>query len=151
MAASYSRPGCLVCAESQPGLACGVCTDLHQNANAAPRTRREKIRKAFTRRLGGATRTPSGVRRGTAICEDDHLWSTVTLPGRNDEVEEPLCPQCGKYLLRIGFVQGEYAEDVECVDICKNAQDFKCRCSCGGANHGMNLGKLKFVQRKKRR
>lgn len=139
-----------MCASYAPGIACGVCTGRVEDANGTTRKRQQTIRKALDRRPGGPTGAPSGVRRGTAICEEGHPWSTVTLRGRNDEVEDAQCPECGRYLIRIGFVQGEYVADVVCVDACKNAKDDVCRCACGGANHGMNLGKLKFVRKKKR-
>jgi hypothetical protein len=122
-----------------------------EKTETATRKRREAVRKGLRGR-GGISGAVTGVRRGTAICANGHVWSTVTIRGSDSEVEDPQCPvpECRQYLVRIGFVKGEYAEGVECVDSCKNAKDLDCRCSCAGANHGINLGKLKYVRTPKR-
>lgn len=153
MAASFSRPDCDLCASYREGLACGACSAHLEKTTTAVRKRRDIVRRAFVGKRGGAGGQATGSRRGTAVCANGHRWSTITVRGSDSEVEDPKCPvpECRKYLRRISFVRGEYAEEVKCADICKNAKDNECRCSCAGANHGMNLGKLKYIKEKRRR
>lgn len=148
MAATFSRPGCGVCAAINEGLGCGPCADAADTTRKARTKRRDVTKRAFKR--AGIPTTDTGRRRVTLRCSQNHYWQSIATFGREDSVEDPKCDTCDQYFVSMGLVQGVYAEDVECLDNCKGAKDLDCRCSCAGANHGVNLGKRNVVKKKRR-
>ena len=148
MAASYSRPGCVVCGGLSEGLGCGTCARQVDGSVTASSKRRNVVRRAWDR-IGGPPRDGSP-KAATARCGNDHIWRTFSTPGRDDAVEDPRCPapECGQHAVRIAFVKGTVNLDIPCLDACKNAKNDECECSCGGTNHGINLGQFRYVKRK---
>jgi hypothetical protein len=47
------------------------------------------------------------------------------------------CPHCGSGVYEWKGVRATYVSDAACSADCEKATGEHCRCSCGGANHGM--------------
>ncbi len=148
MASSFSQPGCIACASLNVNVGCGVCAARKDSTFETIATRATIIKRAVKRMHSVATLGMARV--ATLQCPNKHTWRTTTTPGRDDSVEDPQCPTCDQYFATMGLIRGVYAEDVVCLDKCKNAKDCDCRCSCAGANHGINLGNFKYIRTPKR-
>ena len=147
MASSRSQPGCVQCAACKDNMACGVCISIYEKAEGVFRKVRTAVKREVKRR--GAAPQPGTRQTVTALCPR-HEWDTELLPGSEFGVTDPLCPKCSQPLTRLKFVRGTLTKTA-CTDVCKNAKDRDCSCSCGGDNHGANLGKFKFIKKKRRR
>lgn len=75
------------------------------------------------------------------VCMNGHRWTTEvpafeTMAG----IEDMSCPDCGAESMREGRLHVTVT-DTECATNCREAQDpYHCVCSCGGVNHGRDLG-----------
>ncbi len=97
-------------------------------------TNRDRLR-AF---LAGARE--QGARRAWLTCEENHTWASEIDPRSEDRagVVDPTCGRCGRFYADCRVVEVEHDESVVCGLDCRRATKPKCRCSCGGAYHGVD-------------
>jgi superfamily I DNA/RNA helicase len=50
-----------------------------------------------------------------------------------------LCPACNGKFHNIRFLQAEYSDKIVCDARCMHAKTAKCKCPCGGRNHGAGM------------
>lgn len=75
------------------------------------------------------------------ICMNGHRWTTE-VPAFEDMagIEDMSCPDCGAESMKEGRLHVTVT-DSECAAVCRQARDpYHCECSCGGVNHGRDLG-----------
>jgi hypothetical protein len=152
MSNKYSAPDCRVCVEYADGLACGRCTErvtgVEHRGREAKKKRRVAIATAVANALFRYERAAVGPRadittqRAWLRCLNGHSWQSAMLPETDEAVEQPQCPVCDAFFNRVHFVDATYDESVVCADACRRANEWRCICSCGGANHGIGKGAL---------
>lgn len=127
--------GCPRCDQLPANVFCSACLDkkygeLEQRRKVQERVRRRALRLKPT--------TWDGTLMMVLICPKDHRWESVAdFTATGDPFRTPICSDCGLFWNRYQRIVLGEVTDTACTEKCWKAKDDVCKCSCGGARHGI--------------
>lgn len=129
--------GCPRCDELPDNVYCSICLSKKYGELEKRSKRQAKARK-YVRQLKPLA--SDGQLVMVLICPNSHRWeSPADFTAKGDPFSIPRCPEpdCGLFWKEHNrIVLGEFS-DAACTERCWKAKDYICKCSCGGAKHGI--------------